>query len=114
MALEKKHRLKKAQDFKAAFKAQKSAKEANLLLKARATRNPSSRFGIVVSKRVLLKATARNRMRRLLSEALGAEKRSLEKTYDIVVVALPGASFQNSKEAREAVRKLFLKASLAK
>jgi ribonuclease P protein component len=114
MALERGSRLKKAQDFKATFKAQKGAKEGSFLLKARATHNSSSRFGIVVSKSVLRKATARNRMRRLISEALRAEKKNLEKAYDIVVVALPGASFQNSLEAREKVRKLFLKASLTK
>jgi|AP95_1055475.scaffolds.fasta_scaffold01205_12 ribonuclease P protein component len=111
MALSSEKRLKLARDFRAVSRSQRSVKEGKLLLKAKASLKSDSRFGIVIAKRVAKKAVDRNRLRRLLSEALGAKKDSLL-AYDIVLVALPGFSLQDLSEAQSIIEKLFLKAKI--
>jgi len=71
-----------------------------------------SRFGIVVSKRVTKKAVERNHIRRLLSEAIKERQDSLQGSYDVVLVALPGFSLKDLHEAQIIIEKLFLKAKL--
>ena len=89
-----------------------SCKEGKLLLKAKASSKDSSRFGIVISKAVSKKAVDRNRMRRLLAEALEACHGSLKETHDVVLIALPGFSLKTLEEAKKYIEKLFVKAKL--
>lgn len=126
MALPKENRLKLAGDFRAVSRSSRSSKEGKLLLKAkprppasslagevgRAAERQSSRFGIVISKSVARKAAERNRMRRLLHEALKAKQNSLLSPHDIVLVTLPGFSLKDLHEAQSIVEKLFLKAKI--
>ncbi|MCH7828774.1 ribonuclease P protein component [Patescibacteria group bacterium] len=114
MALPAEKRLKLTRDFRAVSRSKRSVKEGALLLKAKASQKNSSRFGIVVPKSVAKKAVHRNRMRRLLSEALGAQQDSLRGPYDIVLVALPGFSLKDLNEAQSIIEKLFLKAKLTR
>jgi len=112
MALPAEKRLKLARDFRAVSRSKLSVKEGNLLLKEQASQKSVSRFGIVVSKRVAKKAVDRNRMRRLLSEALRAKQGSLKSPCDVVLVALPGFSLKDLSEAQSIIEKLFLKAAI--
>ena len=112
MALPTQQRLKSAKDFRSTFRAQPTFKQGKLLLKARASKGKSSRFGIVVGKTVSKKAVERNRIKRLLREALATKQATMKNSYDIVLVALAGCDLQNLKEANEHVEKLFAKASL--
>lgn len=112
MALPSEKRLKRTKDFRTVSRSQHSAKEGKLLLKAKASQKNLSRFGIVVSKSVAKKAVDRNRMRRLLSEALKGEQDSLKSPYDVVLVALPGFSLKDLHEAQSIIEKLFLKAAI--
>ena len=111
MALPSEKRLKLARDFRAVSRSQRSVKEGKLLLKAKASGKSNSRFGIVVAKRVAKKAVDRNRLRRLLGEALRAKK-DCSLSYDVVLVALPGFSLLNVSEAKNIIEKLFLKAKI--
>jgi len=112
MALPSEKRLKRAKDFRAVSRSKPSVKEGKLLLKAKTTAKNTSRFGIVVSKSVAKKAVDRNRMRRLLSEALRERKDSWKGSYDVVLVALPGFSLKDVHEAKNIIEKLFLKAKI--
>jgi len=112
MALPTEKRLKLTRDFRAVSRSKLSAQEGKLLLKAKASHKNLSRFGIVVSKSVAKKAVDRNRMRRLLSEALRAKQDSFKSPYDIVLVALPGFSLKDLHEAQRIIEKLFLKAAI--
>ncbi|MCH8244579.1 ribonuclease P protein component [Patescibacteria group bacterium] len=114
MALPAEKRLKLARDFRAVSRSQRSVKEGKLLFKAKASQKNLSRFGIVVSKSVAKKAVDRNRLRRLLSEALRAQQDSFKSPYDIVLVALPGFSLKDLHEAQSIIEKLFLKAKLTR
>ena len=112
MALPLENRLKLAKDFRMVSRNQLSCKEGKLLLKAAVSKKQVSRFGIVVSKAVAKKAAERNHIRRLLVEAIAANKELLRSSFDIVLVALPGFSLQNQKEANEYIKQLFRKVSL--
>lgn len=49
-----------------------------------------SRFGYVVSKKISMKATVRNRIKRLMKEAIRINIEKLPKGYDFVVLAKSG------------------------
>lgn len=112
MAFPQKQRLKLARDFRAVSRSQLASKEGELLLKAKPIRAQSSRFGVVISKSVAKRAVERNRMRRLLVEALRERQNSLRSSFDIILVALPGFSLHDLKEAQRIIGKLFLKAAI--
>lgn len=76
--------------------------------------NGPARFAVVVSKKVALKATQRNRIKRLLREALRENLLLIQENVDAVVVALPQFQLKNIVEAKEIVRGLLKKASLIK
>ena len=114
MALSTEKRLKLARDFRAVTRNKPSVKEGKLLLKAKASQKSTSRFGIVISKSVAKKAVDRNRMRRLLSEAIRGKQGSFKSPHDVVLVALPGFSLKDLHEAQGIIEKLFLKAKLTR
>ncbi|OHA65239.1 MAG: ribonuclease P protein component [Candidatus Wildermuthbacteria bacterium RIFCSPHIGHO2_02_FULL_49_9] len=114
MALSSEKRLKLAGDFRSVMRSGGSYRRGKLLLKARASGRQASRFGIVVSKAVAKKAVERNRMRRLLAEAVRARQDFLTDAHDAVLVALPGFSVKDQAEAQDLVCELFAKAGLTK
>lgn len=71
----------------------------------------SNRYGIVTSKR-LGGAVVRNRVRRLLREAIRAEDAALQRGWDVVVVAHPAAVGQPLSELHGAYRTLIVQAGL--
>lgn len=85
MALNKKNRLKKKLDFEDVFKKGKAVNGSFLFIKYKKNRLGVSRFGFVVSAKVAKKAVERNKIRRILSEAVRGIIDSLG-SYDIIVV----------------------------
>src|SRR3989338_7835582 len=84
MALNKKNRLKKERDFVGVFKKGKAVKGSFLFIKYRKNELGVPRFGFVVSAKVAEKAVERNKIRRILSEAVRSKVSGLS-GYDIIV-----------------------------
>lgn len=66
-----------------------------------------SRVGVVVSKKVSLKAVERNRLRRLMREAVRGELSRFSAGWDLALIATPGLKNATREEVRSAVTKLF-------
>lgn len=88
-------------------------KQGGLVLKVQKSL-PSAKkhLRIVVSKKVVKQAVKRNRIRRMLKEAVRKELGSMGKRWDLVFIVLPGFEAQNMQEARKMLHSLFVKASL--
>jgi len=86
MALNKKNRLKKKQDFEAVFKKSRAVNGSFLFVKYKKNELDTPRFGFVVSAKVAKKAVERNRIRRILSETIRGRVDNLG-GYDIIVFA---------------------------
>jgi len=112
VTLLKEARLKKTREFQRVFSRGKGFSAGNLLLKINSKEKDAIKFGIVVSKKVAKQAVTRNRIRRVLKEALRQEQGEIAKGVEAVLVVLPGFQDQGAKEARKILRHLFQKASL--
>lgn len=112
--LPQKARLRKARDFKEVFEKGRGVRDGRLFLKAATTKNEDLRIGVVVSKQVAARAVDRNRIRRLLAEALGGLMPSLKPGHDIVLVTLPGLELANLQDAKQKVLSVVKKTSLLK
>jgi ribonuclease P protein component len=110
--LRKENRLRKTKEFREVAGAKKGVRQKGLLLKVGASREGVSRVGIVVSKKVAKQAVRRNRIRRVLREAVKREFEVREPRADIVLIVLPEFELSEAKEAERAVHQLFQKASL--
>ena len=104
------HRLRKEKDFERVFKKGKKIKGDSLYLKFAPNKLPESRFGFVVSKKVSLKATERNKIKRKLSEAVKDLLPFLKKGFDVVLLVAP--SFDSFQSLQEMLGDLFKKAGL--
>ncbi len=75
------------------------------------------RFGFIVSQKVSKKAVVRNKIKRrfrsAVQEELGCRRgsetanRCLEKSLDVVLIALPGAEERSFKETHERIKRAF-------
>jgi ribonuclease P protein component len=118
-------RLRKARDFQEVFGKGRGVKEGRLFLKARVVNSHTNklvvgakskavRFGIVVSKQVASSAVDRNRIKRLLREAVKSCMPDIREGYDIVMVTLPGLSLVGLQDAKLKVASIIKKSSLFK
>jgi len=83
-------------------------------VKARATGETFARIGVIVSKKVTNKAVKRNRIRRMIMEAVREMLPDLKSDQDIVLVIRPDFAATKTTETLEIVREIFKKASLFK
>lgn len=111
--MKKSQRITKSRDFQGVFSKGRGTRVGSLLLKARETGGPT-RVAVIVSKKVAVKSTKRNRMRRVLAEALRGMLPLLKERREVVVVTLPGFQADTLGEARELLLGLLKKASLFK
>lgn len=109
--LGKTRRITKERDFEHIFKKGWATKTDSLFLKA-SERKGETRFAVVVSKKVAQKATERNRLKRLLRQALRQNLPGIQEGQDVVVVALPRFHPENLSQTQELVRQALKKASL--
>jgi ribonuclease P protein component len=84
--LQKHLRLRQGDDFRRVRDKGTSFKQSAFILGAVRNDLPHNRYGIIVSKR-LGKAVVRNRLRRVIREALRSIHAQLPTGYDVVVVA---------------------------
>lgn len=107
-------RLRKAKDFKEVFGKGKGVRDGHLFLKVTQVKNGGLRFGIVVSKQVAAKAVDRNRIKRLLREAVKSCMPDIREGYDVVMVTLPGFSLAGLQDTKLKVVSIIKKSSLFK
>ncbi len=105
-------RIRDPKVFRLAFQRRRSASDAALIVYAIENGRDHARLGISVGKKKVRKASARNRIKRLLREAFRLSKAELPDGVDLVVVprgaALTFAQARASlpKLARDAARRL--------
>ncbi len=85
MALNKKNRLKKQEDFKEVFKEGKAIGAHFLFIKIRANDLGLNRFGFIVPAKVVKTAVARNKIKRALTEAVRLNIDDMSQGYDVIV-----------------------------
>ena len=113
--LPKVNRLKKNKEFERVFKKGQSFREDFLILKAVSNNLKNSRFGFIVSSKILKKAVVRNKIKRWLRSAVLFQLKKDNKTeepMDIVIIVKPGMPIKNFQEIEKIINKLFKKAKL--
>lgn len=74
--------------------------------------SPISRFAFIVSKKIHKKATKRNRIKRLLREAVRSFLPKIKPGFDVVFLVKKGILEKDFKTVQSAVEKSFKKAGL--
>ena len=87
-------------------------REDGLLLKVGAQKSTASRLRVVISKKVDKLAVRRNRMRRVLREAVREELGLMKGGPDLVLIVLPGFVLPSFQEIKKTLRALLRKAPL--
>ena len=95
------NRLTKKKDFETVSLRGVSVKNAFLICKILRNNTPENRFGFVVSKKVSTKATIRNKVKRRLRSIIILEKERIEKSFDIIIITLPGIEKKEFIDLRE-------------
>ena len=96
MGLPKAHRLKDRQDYRAVYQHGIRYYSPHLVSIALAVRSdeglpPATKFGISIAKKVSKKAVVRNRIKRQLKSAIGANIQRVLPGWKIVIVVKPTA-----------------------
>lgn len=112
MALPKVNRLRKKNDFDLAFKKGVGYKNSCFVLKVAKNGLDHARFGVVVSKKVSLKAVERNKARRRVSEFLRVNLKDIKRGLDLVFVCLPGINKKDFSEIKNDTSALLIKAKI--
>jgi ribonuclease P protein component len=107
--LPKAFRLTRSRDFSRVRRSGRSAGSSLLVLYALPVRDSELRVGFSVSKRVG-KATVRNRVKRLMREAVRQQLPSMRPGQDLVFIARPAAAQATYNQVNECVCYLLGKA----
>lgn len=110
--LPKINRLKKTKDIESVFKKGEGYREGVLFLKFAKNNLGFSRFAFIISKKIAKKAVTRNKIKRILREAVGARLLEIKTGFDVVIVVQGGATKSPEKEFGSLVVKLFKKTKL--
>lgn len=107
--LPKASRITKKKEFELIFKSGKTVKDGFLLFKILNNNLLQSRFAFVVSKKISDKATIRNKVRRRLQEAFGAQNFQAKSSVDVLVIALSGIEKKEFSEIKTSVSRFIEK-----
>ena len=107
--MQKRLRLRRAEDFARLRREGKTYRHPYLILSVATNTLPHNRYGFITAKR-LGKAVIRNRIRRLLKESVRQLHPALIQGYDVVLVARPKAVSQPFHEIQNAVEATFRRA----
>ncbi len=111
--LPREHRLVRSSDFSRVRRLGRSAGTSLAVLYVLPTRNPQTRVGFSVSKRIG-KATRRNRVKRLLREAVRQRLPQILPAQDLVFIARPASSEASLGQVSDAVDYLLRKTDAAR
>lgn len=103
--LPKAYRLTRSRDFARVRRSGRSSGSPLLAVYVLPARTPELRIGFSVSKRVG-KATVRNRVKRLMREAVRHQLASIRRGQDLVFIARPASASASYAQIAEAVRYL--------
>lgn len=84
--LAKKFRIQSTREFKRIYKFSKKINTDFFVVRFIANRFENPRFGIVISKKISLLATKRNKIKRQINNILYQSIESFKKSYDIVLI----------------------------
>lgn len=109
--LPKQHRLIRDKDFQRVFKKGKSISNSENFLYVKFIENnlPVSRFGFVVSNKISNRASIRNRIKRILREAVKKKFLELKPGLDVVIIAQKGIEKKSFIDILSAVSLVFKK-----
>jgi len=110
--LPKQYRLKKKKDFKLVFEKGKTFNNKFLFLKGAKNALKNSRFAFIVSLKISKKAVVRNRIKRLLREAIREKLDDIKSGFDVVIIAKPEIVNKNYREINKEIEGLLKKAEL--
>ena len=110
--LAKENRLRKTKEIQAVLTKGKGFRENGLFLKTGSFPGETARFSIIVSKKVAKQAVRRNRIRRVLGEAIRQELDHVKSGTDIALVVLPGFEVTDYQDVQKKIHTLLQKASL--
>ncbi|MCX6702345.1 MAG: ribonuclease P protein component [Candidatus Wolfebacteria bacterium] len=91
---------------KISFSGVKSFSGKYFLLKEKISKNLFSRFGIVISGKVLKSAVSRNKIKREFFDFVRIKKLHLEPGADILLVAKPAISEAGSRDIKNELEKI--------
>jgi ribonuclease P protein component len=97
-------RVKRPDDFRRAFGRKRAVSDAALVVHAAENRLDHPRLGISVPRKVARRATARNRLKRVIREAFRLSKAALPAGVDLIVV--PRDPKLSLEQARHSLRTL--------
>jgi len=96
-------RIKKRSEFVHLQEQGKKLHNRNILVIFEPTSLPESRFGIVVTRKINQRATARNRIKRRIREILRLNRSRLRSSFDILIIARRGIESCTYKEIEEQI-----------
>jgi ribonuclease P protein component len=105
------HRLTRSGDFARVRRDGRSRPQGVIVLSRAPNSTPVTRVGFAVSGKVG-SAVRRNRVKRLLREAMRARMHQIKPGYDVVVIARPGAAELGLAEIQESLGTLLQRAGL--
>ncbi len=105
--LPKENRLKKKKDFEKVFEKGETIKGDSVYIKALKTKEPFTRIGFIVSKKVSLNAVERNKIKRRIREIV--KTIPIKNKFDIVIVSLSKIKKNTFEEIKQDIEKTFKK-----
>ncbi len=103
--------LRRGSEFQQAWESGRAWSHPLLILRASNNGTEKNRFGFVVGKKVG-KAAQRNRVKRLMREAVRRRRDTISKGWDIILIARGGADQAELKEIDAALENLLERARL--
>lgn len=110
--LPQKNRIQNKKDIDRVLKKGKGLKEKFLILETIKNDLNKTRFAFIVSKKISLKASTRNKIKRKLSEIVRLKLKIIKPGQDILLIASPGLEMKDFWEIEEMINELFKKAKL--
>ena len=112
--LPKINRLKKTKDIERVFREGRGFGEGFLFLKLAKNDLNAVRFAFIVGKKISNRASVRNKIKRIMRDAVQKRIDNIKYGFDAVIIAQTGAKENNFQKVESEVEKLFKKTKLFK